>query len=131
VFKGGTDVKPFWVMYGYTTDDTDLIDGNEKWTTELKGTEEATAQAVTDAAWAYKVGKKDASLKPSGKWLNITDYYKGIVAIPYRDDATAIVDAMVGQGPLTQPTKLVDVQRNIKFSSNTPLDRNTSSLQLK
>lgn len=131
VFKGGSDVKPFWLMYGYTTDDTDLIDGNEKWTTELKGTEEATAQAVTDAAWAYKVGKKDASLKPSGKWLNITDYYKGIVAIPYRDDATAIVDAMAGQGPLTQPAKLVEVQRNIKFSSNTPLDRNTSSLQLK
>ena len=131
VFKGGTDVKPFWIMYGYTTDDTDLIDGNEKWTTELKGAEEATAQAVTDAAWAYKVGKEDASLKPSGKWLNITDYYKGIVAIPYRDDATAIVDAMVGQGALTQPAKLVDVQRNIKFSSNTPLDRNTSSLQLK
>ena len=70
-------------------------------------------------------------MKPSGKWLEITDYYKGIVAIPYRDDATAIVDAMVGQGPMTKPATLGDVQRNLKYSSNTPLNRNTSSLQIK
>lgn len=131
VFKGGSDVKPFWLMYGYTTDDTDLIEGNEKWTTELKGAEESTAQSITNAAWAYKEGKKEKSMKPSGKWLEITDYYKGIVAIPYRDDAAAIVDAMVGQGPMTKSATLGDVQRNLKYSSNTPLNRNTSSLQIK
>lgn len=57
-------------------------------------------------------------------------YYRGMVAIPYRDAAAATVDAMVGHGPRDKSASLLDVQRNLNFSSNQPLNTNTSVLSL-
>ena len=53
-----------------------------------------------------------------------------MVAIPYRNEAAAIVDAMVGQGPKEKTSSIVDVQRTLKQSSGQPLSSETNSLRL-
>jgi hypothetical protein len=81
-------------------------------------------------AWTVGTGKAAKDMSPDKGW-NIEDYYKGMIAIPYRTEASAIVDAMVGQGPKEKVSSLVDVQRNLNYSTNQPLNPNTSGLSLK
>ena len=71
-------------------------------------------------------GKNKRDLTPDKSW-NIEDYYKGIVAVPYRKEHAAYVDAIVGQGPLDQPSTILDVQRNIRYSNNMGNNINGSS----
>jgi hypothetical protein len=54
-----------------------------------------------------------------------------MITIPYRDNSAAIVDAMVGDGPKDRIPLLSDVQRNINYSSNQPLNMDSSALHLK
>ena len=53
-----------------------------------------------------------------------------MIAIPYRDNATAIIDTMVGQGPKEKVSSYSDVQRNILNSSNKPLNDDISAKKL-
>jgi hypothetical protein len=50
-----------------------------------------------------------------------------MIAIPYRVEASAIIDAMVGHGPTEKVSSILDVQRNLNFSSNQPITGSTSS----
>ena len=62
--------------------------------------------------------------------FNSTDYYKALIAIPYRTNATAIVDALADQGPKAQISSLTDAQRNITQSSNIPINKDFSGANL-
>lgn len=53
-----------------------------------------------------------------------------MVAIPYKPESPAIIDAMTGHGPVDRKASLADVQRNLNYSSNQPLNTNTSVLSL-
>lgn len=130
--KSGDDVKPFLVMYGYTTDDTDLVGNNEDWLNEVDDEELEAIMPGIESAWTTGKDKKGNPIvtRPPEKFWNITDYYKGIVAIPYKPEATAIVDALVDQGPRARQASVADVQRNIRYSSNQGLNRDTSTMSI-
>lgn len=129
VIRDNAYVKPFLVMYGYTNDATELINGNEDWVTPLSSDEEDAILPSLKMAWTVGTGKTTKDMSPNKGW-NIEDYYKGMIAIPYRTEASAIIDAMVGQGPKDKVSSLVDVQRNLNYSTNQPLDPNTSGFSL-
>ena len=114
-------VKPFLVMHAYTNSATDLItDKNKDFVKKLSSAEEANILPVLEQVWTIGSGKNIKNLTPDKSW-HLEKYYKGIVTIPYKKESTAIVDAMVGQGPKEKPTSLLDVQKNIKNSSNIPI----------
>ena len=62
--------------------------------------------------------------------FNSEDYYKGMVAIPYKSTSNAIINAMVGQGQIDKIATNAEVFRNINYSNNQPLNTKTSSLDL-
>ena len=116
-------------MYGYTNDATDLIGGNEKWLNKLSSSEEDSVMPWLDQIWTIKSGKTTKSIKPE-KVFNIEEYWKGMVAIPYKKESASIVNSMVGQGPREVVTTIGDSQRNLAYSSNAPLNANVSASQL-
>lgn len=128
VIRDNAYVKPFLVMYGITNNATDLIDNNENWLSKITSEEEKSLLPRLKAAWTVGTGKNAKDMTPNS-WGPET-YYRGMVAIPYRDAAAATVDAMVGHGPRDKSASLLDVQRNLNFSSNQPLNTNTSVLSL-
>ena len=129
VIRDNARVKPFLVMYGYTNDATDLIGGNEKWLNKLSSSEEDSVMPWLDQIWTIKSGKTTKSIKPE-KFFNIEEYWKGMVAIPYKKESASIVNSMVGQGPREVVTTIGDSQRNLAYSSNAPLNANVSASQL-
>ena len=129
VIRDNAYVKPFLLMYAYTNDATSLTDGNEEWLSKLTSEEEDLMVPFLDQVWTVGKGKTAQNVTPSKFW-NIEEYYKGIVAIPYRDESAAIVDAMVHQGPRERTSSILDVQRNLNYSSNQPLNSNSSSVSL-
>lgn len=129
VIRDNQYVKPYLVMYGYTNDATNLIGGNEDWLHKLSSDEEKAILPQLKQTWTIKTGKKEIDLTPN-KSFNFEDYYLGMVAIPYRNEASAIVDAMVNQGPRERTASILDVQRNIGYSSNQPMNGDTSSTNL-
>ena len=129
VIRDNARVKPFLVMYGYTNDATDLIGGNEKWLNKLSSSEEDSVMPWLDQIWTIKSGKTTKSIKPE-KVFNIEEYWKGMVAIPYKKESASIVNSMVGQGPREVVTTIGDSQRNLAYSSNAPLNANVSASQL-
>lgn len=116
-------------MYGYTNDATGLTDDND-WLTELSSEEKTSIVPALEQIWTVGKGKTAKNLTPEKFW-NVEDYYKGMVAIPYKGEASAIVDAMVGQGPKDKVSTIGDVQRNLRYSSNQSLNPNVSSTALK
>lgn len=129
IIKEGANVKPFLLMYGYTNDATGLTEDNDL-LTKLTDEEETNIVPVLNTVWTVGSGKERKNLTPNKSW-NIEDYYKGMIAIPYKDNAAAIVDAMVGHGPREKMASIADVQRNIRYSSNQPLNPSTSSALVK
>lgn len=127
VIKSNSYVKPFLVMYGYTNDATDLI-GDKKWLHKLSSQEKNNIKPELQSIWTVKSGKGTKNLTPSSFFGE--DYYKGMITIPYRDNSAAIVDAMVGDGPKDRIPLLSDVQRNINYSSNQPLNMDSSATHL-
>ena len=53
-----------------------------------------------------------------------------MIAIPYRKEAAAVVDALVNQGPKDRPATIADVQRNLWQSSDAVIG-GAGALQLK
>lgn len=124
VIRDNKYVKPFLVMYGYTNDATSLVDDNQDWLIKLTNQEEKSIVPQLEQIWTVGKGKAVKNLTPS-KFLG-EDYYKGMVAIPYKPEAAAIIDAQVHQGPKDNISVIGDIQRNLKYSSNQPLNPNIS-----
>jgi len=117
VIRDNSTVKPFLVVYGYTNDSTDLVNTDSNpWITKLSSQEENNIVPRLQQVWTVGKGKDSKNMTPNKFW-NINDYYKGIITMPYRKDATAIVDAQVGQGPLERQQSISDVQRNLLNST--------------
>ena len=129
VIRDNAYVKPFLVMYGYTNDATSLVDNNKDWLVQLNSSDESIIVPQLEQVWTTTKGKKSTNLTPKSFWSS-EDYYKGMIAIPYRDNATAIIDTMVGQGPKEKVSSYSDVQRNILNSSNKPLNDDISAKKL-
>lgn len=129
VIRDNQFVKPFLVMYAYTNDATNLTDGNDEWLTKLNSDQEDLIVPQLEQIWTITSGKKSKNLTPNKSW-HIEEYYSGIVAIPYKENHAATIDAMVNAGPREKTSTILDVQRNIANSSNQPLNPNTSSTTL-
>lgn len=123
-------VKPFLVMYGYTNDATGLEEDNDNWVKKLSKKEQKEIVPYLERIWTIGTGKNIQNLTPDKSWHK-EKYYKGIIAIPYRKEATAIVDAIVGQGALETINPIGTIQNNIRNSSNTGLNANNSANILK
>lgn len=128
IIRDNAFVKPFLVMYGYTNNATDLVKGNENWLTKLSSDEESSLLPQFKNVWTIGTGKTAQNVTPNS--FGPESYYKGMVAIPYKPEAAAIINAMVGQGPKEKIASIGDVQRNLYHSSNQPLNPNTSGLSL-
>lgn len=128
IVRDNSYVKPFLLMYAYTNDATDLIDGNEKWLHKLSDSEESVIPEL-ESIWTVGKGKDAKNMTPNTAF-NSEDYYKGMVAIPYKSTSNAIINAMVGQGQIDKIATNAEVFRNINYSNNQPLNIKTSSLDL-
>lgn len=129
VLKENEYVKPFYILYGYTNDATSLIGkDNENFVTKLSRDEKKAIVPQLEQIWTVGTGKNKVNMTPSKFW-NIEDYYKGMIAIPYRKEHAAIVDGQVGQGPREKVSTILDVQRNIRHSSQ-PATGTTRAIQL-
>lgn len=126
VIRDNEQVKPFLVMYAYTNDGTDLVDNNEQWLTKLTSDEEKYMKPRLEEVWTVGKDKKAKNLTPDG-W-GFDRYYKGIVAIPYRNESAAIIDAMVGQGPKDKIRNLATVQNNLNKSSGQTINASATRL---
>lgn len=130
VIRDNSLIKPFLVTHGYTNNATGLTEGN-KWVKQLSSDEEDQIVPILERYWTVGTGKNQVNYTPSGgHWYNTTDYYKGIIVIPYRDTAAAYIDALAKQGPKDQVSHIVDEQRNITQSSQIPLNMDFSGAVL-
>ena len=129
VIRENDSVKPFLIMYGYTNDATDLVKDNTDWLTKLSSQETNSVVPRLEQVWTVGKGKDSKNLTPN-KFFNSEDYYKGMIAVPYRKESAAIVDAQVKQGPLAKQPTILDVQRNLYFSSQ-PANETWSAMNLK
>lgn len=131
IIRDNNSIKPFLIAHGYTNDNTGLTENN-RWTKELSSDEEDKIVPILENYWTVGTGKNAVNNTPKGgSWFNSTDYHKGIIAVPYRDNAAAMVDAMAKQGPKNQVSNLEDVQRNIIYGSQIPVNRDFSAANLK
>ncbi len=119
VIRNNAYIKPFLVMYGYTNDATGLTKNNP-WVKKLSSDEKRSILPILEQVWTVGIGKNAKDVTPNARF-NIEDYYKAIITIPYRDTATAVVDALVNQGPIDKKSTIADVQRNIWHSSQVPV----------
>jgi len=110
VIMDNSHIKPFLVFYGYTNDGTALGKDNP-WVTKLTSDEEKAIMPDLDKTWSEKIGTKIKSTKPNEGWFG--NYYKGMIAIPYRPASNVIVDSFNGRGPTVKATKNSDVQYNL------------------
>lgn len=125
IIRDNPYVKPFLVMYGYTNDATGLTEDNQE-LIKLSKTEKEQILPWLTQAWTVGTGKNTRDLTPDASF-NREDYYKGIIAIPFRKEHAAYADAIVGQGPTEKVPTILDVQRNIRNSSNIPQQINADS----
>ena len=95
-------VKPFLVFYGYTAEESPFVDDNSM-IEALQGEEENRARELTDKVWK----EEKLSNVPTGWFDWSTTYYKGMVAIPYKEDSSAIVSAVAGN-LLSNQTSVTD-----------------------
>ncbi len=124
VIKDNQFVKPFYLMWGYTNDATNLLDDNERFTTKLSKEEKRNIVPRLEQAWIIGTGKSAVNITPN-KWGR-EDYYKGMIAIPYREGHAAIADSQVGQGPRERVSSIEDVQRNLRHSIQVPTGTSSS-----
>lgn len=125
IMRDNAYVKPFLVMYAITNDATDLTDDNEGGLIKLSSNEKDMLMPKITQAWTRGEGKSAKNITPD-KLLLWEDYYKGMVAIPYRANAAGIVNAMVDQGPREQVQNIATYQTNL-LNSNQPVYGQTSA----
>ncbi len=124
--KGG-NVKPFWVTFAYTNNASDLVKNNGDAVNGgleiLDKNEHNAITGITDRAYLRDYGKKGLEDTRPNKRFKSERTYKGIVAIPLREGATANIDAFVGKGPKKDSYSDFDVKKQAQFSSNTPFQQ--------
>ena len=119
IIRDNSYVKPFYVMYGYTNDATDIINKeNSMFQTRLSKKEEDEVVPFLKQIWTIGSGKKTKDMTPDD-WFG-EDYYKVMVTVPYKQGYAAIVDAMVGQGPQESAVMMEQVSANLKGSTQKP-----------
>lgn len=128
VIRDNRYVKPFYVFYGYTNDATGLTEDNEQ-VYKISDEEKDVMEPILKSLWTVGTGKNVRNLTPDKKW-HTEKYYKGLVAIPYRPGANAIINALSNQGPLLAQPTYEDVARNLRLSSNQPQYGDPSGAQL-
>ena len=115
-------MKPYLVFYGYTTDQAESIADN-------KNVEKLTSSEENNVDSMLKPIFKAAGVSVPTGWTGTygTDYYKGIVAYPILDDASA--RAAADEGNLYSPkTSVIDVKENIAMSNAKSYPQGTSQL---
>ena len=127
----GGNVKPFWVTFAYTNDASDLVnennDPNVGGLTKLSKNEHNAITPITDQAFTVynREGGDPINIRPN-KRLKSERTYKGIVAIPLRDGATANIDALVGAGPKKPDYYEGDVRQMAQHTSGVPFNQTSS-----
>ena len=82
--------KPFLIMSGYTADEASATKDNSK----IKALDSSERDFVKDALNAMWTKEKvDA---PTGWWDWSTTYYKGLIAVPYREDSSIYAASIAG-----------------------------------
>ena len=82
--------KPFLVMSGYTAEGSSATKDNSK-IKALDSSERDFVKDALNAMWAKE--KVDA---PTGHWDWTTTYYKGLIAVPYREDSSIYAASIAG-----------------------------------
>lgn len=108
-------VKPFLVFYAYGADGAESVRGNSE-IEQLEGSNKTDASTTMKSVWTAQkktLGKDDLTTG-----LFYTDYYKGMVAIPYNESASLYASSMVGHGPTfktntLEESKIKQLGRNI------------------
>ena len=82
--------KPFLIMSGYTAEGSPATKDNSK-IKALDSSEKDSVKDALSAMWAKE--KVDA---PTGRWDWSTTYYKGLIAVPYREDSSIYAASIAG-----------------------------------
>ena len=82
--------KPFLVMSGYTAEGSPATKDNSK-IKALDSSEKDSVKDALNAMWTKE--KVDA---PTGWWDWSTTYYKGLIAVPYREDSSIYAASIAG-----------------------------------
>lgn len=127
------NVKPFWVTFAYTNDASDLVKDNNDSSVgglrKLSKDEHNRITPITDEAFIkYQRDGTPTNIRPNRRFKSERTY-RGIVAIPLREGATAIMDALVGSGPEKPVYSSGEVRYNAQNTSGKPF-RATSAQQL-
>lgn len=111
--------KPFLMFTAYGTDEMDSTKNNSK-IKALSGDEEDYIKGFLDKVWSdNKVSK------PVGKlW---TDYYKGMIAIPYITDSS-IYAGSISKNIKDKTSTLTDVRLNKERNNGTVINASSNSL---
>ena len=119
VVKENNNVKPFLIMYGYTAQNADEVDGNS----EIKILDDKEKDSKTEelnAVW------KANKVKAPSDWTDWgTDYYKGIVAVPYKRDA-AIYAASIAGHMQNKQQNLTDARVDLQKYETPPVNTSFS-----
>lgn len=82
--------KPFLIMSGYTAEGSPATKDNSK-IKALDSSEKDSVKDALNAMWTKE--KVDA---PTGYWDWSTTYYKGLIAVPYREDSSIYAASIAG-----------------------------------
>lgn len=111
--------KPFLMFTAYGTDEMNSTDNNAK-IQKLFGEEEDQISGYLDKIWSdAKVEKPTGSL-----WTN---YYKGMVAIPYIEDSSIYTGA-IAKNIKDRTSTLTDVRLNKERNNGTVINASSNSL---
>lgn len=102
------NLKPFVIFTGYTTDEATVTDNNS-FIKELSSNEESTLEEALKPAFARQEDGKDKGKLPLGRFYET--WYKGIVAYPLKENATAEISSFAGNLYDTKKT-IMDVKLN-------------------
>jgi hypothetical protein len=120
-------VKPFLAMYGWTNSASGLTDDNSG-AKQLSKNEQNQLEPIFNDIWTIRTNEGVQDFTPDKSWHN-EKYYKGLILVPYRDNATAIVDAISKQGATTPVPTLQTVQHNYKEMNKPTINGNAKALE--
>lgn len=127
IIRDNNLVKPFYALYGYTNDATDLVDNNNSmFISRLSEDEEDEILPFLKQIWTVGTGKSAKDLTPDG-WGG-EDYYKVMVTVPYRVGYAALIDGMVGQGPKEAGVSMEQVSANLRGSQQKATNTKSSEV---
>lgn len=120
-------VKPFLVMYGWTNSASGLTDDNN-FAKKLSKDEQKQLEPIFKDIWTIRTNEGVQDFTPDKSWHK-EKYYKGLILVPYRNEATAVVDAISKQGATRQVPSLQTVQHNYREMNRPAINGNARVLQ--